>query len=102
MAGVSLQTYQTNVAWGGFWNIFDTTFATDLLTWCVTALVKDRVNNVDGVPKDLGAMYLIGIPPVVDPSPGIVSVSNTFVRSQSGTEQYAEDLWSNVPWTVLS
>lgn len=96
MAGVSLETYQTNTAWGGWWAFYNTTFATDMLSWCVTALVKDRVNNVDGVPKDLGAMYLIGNPPVVDPSPGIVSVSNTFVRSQTGTEQYAEHLWSNV------
>lgn len=95
MAGVALQTYQTNTAWNTWWYIYNSSFSTDLLSWAVTVLIKERVNNVEGVAKDLGSLLVVGMPPAVDPSPGVVSVINEFVRSQTGTAEYSSEVWWN-------
>lgn len=97
--GKTIETYQTNEAWGNRWYIFNTTVTTDMLQWGSIVLVKARTGyiggDIDGT-RDLGFLFVVGMPPAVDPSPGIFSADNEFVASQYGTAEYSREVWGDL------
>lgn len=97
--GKTLETYQTNEAWGGRWYIFNTAVTTDMLQWGCIVLVKKRTGyiggDIDGT-RDLGFLFVVGMPPAVEPSPGIFSADNEFVASQYGTAEYSREVWGDL------